>query len=121
MVSHEAEDEIIRCGLREEACKGTVKEVWVRRLLRIETLGAEARDRVHSDIAARRGVDKLLELVDLGLVIVASLVEVGAGGRGIGFVSAVMSDKDLWVSCRRHRQWTMILVDVGVWYGAGIG
>lgn len=89
VVGHEAEDERVSRRLDKHASEGPVEEVRVGRLLRVEALLAEGGQGLHGHVATGRGVDELLELVDLGLVVVTGLVEIRAGGRGVGLVLVV--------------------------------
>lgn len=94
VVGHEAEDESVGRWLDEHSRERTVEEVWVVGDLGVESLGSEGGKRVDCD-ATRGGIDHLLELLSDGLVVVASLVEIWSGWRGITLVLVVGAGKSV--------------------------
>lgn len=88
VVGHETEDESVSRWLDEHSRERSVEEIRVVGDLSVESLRTESSERVDGN-ASRGGVNHLLELLANGLVVVASLVEIWSGGRGITLVLIV--------------------------------
>lgn len=89
VVGHESIDKGVRGGLHEYTTEGSVEEVRVSLLLRVEPVTAELCEGIERDHTTGRVVDQILELLGDTLVVVASLVQIWSGWGCVGLILVV--------------------------------